>query len=278
MVFMTSAESGYFDLGDGQIYYEVAGHGDTVVLSHAMFLDSRMFDAQWDALAREYRVVRYDARGYGKSSPLTAPVSRRDDLKRLLDFLGIAKAHLVGCSAGGEASLDLTIEYPQLVTSLTLVGASPSGFQLQGDMPRYMPELFAASQQGDIDRASELQIRIWLDGEYREPAQVDSKLREKALEMNRISVANKTFFVADMHPTNPLTPPAVERLNEVKCPTLIVVGALDHPELRRAAELMRTGIPHAESAVIPEAGHVPSYEQPQIFNPLLLEFLHNQQH
>jgi hypothetical protein len=85
--------------------------------------------------------------------------------------------------------------------SLTLVDSTPSGFELQGAPPRYIYEMFNAVQNGDVERASELQIRIWLDGESREPEQVDPKLRKKALEMNRSFVAQKTFLVADTQPS-----------------------------------------------------------------------------
>ena len=85
-------------------------------------------------------------------------------------------------------------------------------------------------QHGDIDRSNELQIRIWLDGEHGEASQVDSTLRKNALEMNRIPVAQNTFFISDMQPANPLDPPAITRLEAVNCPTLIVTGSLDHPK------------------------------------------------
>src|SRR5512134_2907252 len=194
---MIQTKREYLDLGDGQLYYEMAGNGFPLVLSHAAFLDSRMFDDVWEPLARRFCVIRYDMRGYGRSSPASGPLCRRADLARLLVHLGIETAHLVGCSNGGEISLDLALEQPGLAASLTLVDSTPSGFELQGAPPRYIYEMFDAVQSGDVERASELQIRIWLDGESREPKQVDPKLRKKALEMNRSFVAQKTFFIAD---------------------------------------------------------------------------------
>lgn len=263
----------YFDLGNGQLYYEMAGDGFPLVLSHAAFLDSRMFDDLWEPLAQHFQVIRYDMRGYGRSSPVAGPVCRRADLARLLMHLGITRAHLVGCSNGGQIVLDLALEQPQQAASLTLVDSTPSGFELQGTPPRYMLEMFDAAQKGDIDRASELQIRIWLDGEHREPEQVDPELRKKALEMNRVPVAQNTFLLADAQPANPLDPPANSRLEEVNCPTLIVAGSLDHTEVLRAADEMIARIPKARKDVIERSGHVPSYEQPKAFLKRLLEFL-----
>jgi pimeloyl-ACP methyl ester carboxylesterase len=270
---MMKTNQGYMDLSDGQIYYETAGDGFPLVLSHAAFLDSRMFDDVWEPLARHFHVIRYDMRGYGRSSPVNGPVSRRADLDRLFEHLGITQAHLVGCSYGGELALDLTLEHPKRIASLTLVDSTPSGFELKGEPPRYMMEMFDAVQQGDVDRGSELQIRIWLDGESREPEQVDPDLRKKALEMNRISVMQKTYLIADSQPVDPLDPPAVKRLEEIACPALIVVGSLDHPEILRAADEMVARISNARKVMFEGSGHVPSYEQPERFARELLDFL-----
>lgn len=270
---MVHTTSGQLDLGDGALYYETAGSGDPVLLSHAAFLDRRMFDPQWDALAARFTVIRYDMIGFGDSSPATAPRSRRADARRLLAHLGVERAHLVGCSMGGELLLDLALEHPELAASLTLIGSTPSGFELRGEPPRYLFEMMDAMQQGDLDRANELQIRIWFDGAFREPDQVDATVRAQALAMNRAPVERQTFFIADTQPLNPLDPPAVTRLNAVACPTLVIVGALDHPELVRAADVMTSAIPNARAVVIEGSGHVPSFEKPAVVTPLLLEFL-----
>ena len=89
---------GHLNLENGTLYYETAGSGEALVLSHAAFLDSRMFDAQWEILAQQFRVIRYDMRGYGKSSAVQGPVCRRDDLQQLLHHLDVKQAHLVGSS------------------------------------------------------------------------------------------------------------------------------------------------------------------------------------
>lgn len=270
---MNHTEEGYIEIDGSRLYYETAGTGDPVVLSHAGFLDSRMFDGIWEPLARQYRVIRYDMRGFGKSDPVTGPVCRRDDLARLLGHLGVTGAHMVGCSVGGEISLDLALEHPDLARSLTLVDSTPGGFDMQGEPPRYLFEMFEAVQNGDVDRASELQIRIWIDGQFREPEQMDKELRKKALEMNRIPVTGKTFFISDIQPACPLAPPAVTRLETVQCPALIVAGSLENPEVLRAAELMAGSIPNAQKVIMEGCAHVPSFEQPEKFLACLQDFL-----
>jgi 2-hydroxy-6-oxonona-2,4-dienedioate hydrolase len=263
----------YFEIDGSKLYYEVAGEGETLLLSHAGFVDSRMWDAQWDEFAKHYRVIRYDMRGYGKSDPVEGPVSRRDDLFRLLRHLNIERASLVGSSMSGEIVLDFTLEHPEMVSALVVVSATPSGFELQGAPPPNLMEMMEAMQKGDLERASELQIRIWIDGMYRQPDQVNPDVRKQAAEMNRIPVKNGTWAKADMQPLNPLNPPAVGRLGEIHAPTLIVAGDLDHPEILRAADFMQAGIAGSKKHIISGTAHMPSMEKPEEFNRVVLDFL-----
>lgn len=265
--------TGYLKINDADIYYEMAGEGETLVMTHAGFVDSGMWDAQWDAFAEHFRVVRFDLQGYGKSSPAIGPISRREELAQVLDALDIERAHLLGCSLSGATVLDFTLAFPERVTSLIAVSAAPGGFELQGPPPRYMMEMMEAAQSGDTERASELQVRIWFDGESREPEDTDQAVRPHIAAMNRIAVNNNTFFIAEAQPPNPLDPHAVTRLADIKVPTLIVVGALDHPEILRAADVLVDGIDGAHKVIIPDAAHVPNMEQPAIFNEAVLNFL-----
>jgi pimeloyl-ACP methyl ester carboxylesterase len=211
--------------------------------------------------------------GYGQSDRVTGPRTRRRDLYQLLRHLKVERAHLLGCSMGGELVMDLALEYPELVASLTVVNAVPSGFELQGEPPPYLFEMIAAMQSGDVERASELQLRIWFDGPRRRPDQVDAQLRQRASEMNRVFVTNQTWGIADMQPLDPLQPPAVGRLDQIHMPALIVTGALDHAENLRAAAVLATRIPSARHVSIPDAAHVPNMEQSDVFNRVVLDFL-----
>ena len=151
--------AGYVDLGDGKLYYEMEGKGETLVLCHAGFVDSRMWDGQWNAFTQHYRVLRFDMRGFGKSDPATGPVSRRQDLYCLLQKLGIERANLLGCSMGGEMAIDFTLEHPEMVLSLVIVSGTPGGFEMQGEPPSQILEMLQAIEKGDLERVSELQIQ-----------------------------------------------------------------------------------------------------------------------
>lgn len=265
-------QTGYVNLEGGKVYYETAGEGETLVLSHAGFVDSRMWNSQWDDLSKHYRVIRFDMRGFGKSDRLTAPVSRRQDLYQLLKHLEIKRTHLLGCSMSGTTVIDFALEYPDMVASLIPVSADPSGFEMEGPPPPNLMEMFEAVQHGDLARASELQLRLWIDGGFRQPNQVDPKVRQLAADMNKIFVENGTFAM-DQQPVDPLDPPAIERLGDLKMPALIIVGALDHPELLRAADIMAARIKGAKKVTIPDAGHMPNMDKPAEFNQAVLSFL-----
>ncbi|MCB0117027.1 MAG: alpha/beta hydrolase [Caldilineaceae bacterium] len=269
-------QTGYLELTDDNLYYEDSAtphNQGTLVLSHAGFLDCRMWDDQWEAFRNDYRVIRYDMAGFGQSAPVTGPRARRDDLYRLLQYLQVDSAHLLGCSIGGEIVLDLALEHPEIAVSLILVNSVPSGFEMQGEPPQYLFEMMAAMQAGDVDTASELQLRLYVDGPQRQPDAVNPEARQRATAMNRAVVASQTWMIADVTPLRPLDPPAVERLGTVDIPTLIITGALDHVETLRAGDLMASAIPGARQMCMDNTAHVPNLEDAATFNQSVLDFL-----
>lgn len=95
-------QSGFAEVNGTRLYYEIAGSGRPLVLIHGMTLDTRMWDDQFEPLAAQYQVVRYDARGFGKSAvPTGESYAHTDDLKALLEYLDIAHAFILGLSMGG---------------------------------------------------------------------------------------------------------------------------------------------------------------------------------
>ena len=116
-------ETGFLRVGSDSIYFEVAGAGAPVILMHDGLVHSATWREQFPALADAHRVVRFDRRGYGRSSTPTAPFSIVEDLRMLQDYLGILSAVLVGASAGGAMAIDFALAYPERVSGLVLVGA-----------------------------------------------------------------------------------------------------------------------------------------------------------
>jgi pimeloyl-ACP methyl ester carboxylesterase len=227
------------------IHTDFLGEGETVVFVHADFVDGRMWDEVCTTLAPRYRTVAYDKLGYGRSDPATGPVARRAELSGVVDAAGPGPVHLVGCSNGGLTALDYTLDNPGRVLTLTLVNASPSGWQPEGSPPPLLLAMIEATQRGDLALASELQLQIWFDGPQRTPTSPSlNRAREKAGLMNRTFVDRGTFFVAGGS-SDPLDRPARGRLSEVAVPTLVIDGRWDWSENRRASQILAEGIPGA---------------------------------
>ncbi len=252
------------------------GAGDKLVFLHADFVDSRMWDSVITRLESRYSISAYDKLGYGLSEKAPGPLCRRRELADVMESIGAGPAHLVGCSNGGLQALDYALENPKRVRSLTLVNSSPSGFQPVGEPPAELLAMIRAFQEGRLDEANDLQTRLWFDGPSRSLESIDPRrlpARESAKAMNRIFLENGTFATADMNPLDPLDPPAISRLGEIRVPTLVVSGALDYGENKRASRILADGIPGARFVEIKDCAHVPPLEAPAEFTKILEEFL-----
>lgn len=135
-------DTGRVAVEGGTLYYESRGSGPPVVLLHGGGLDHSSWDPQVGSLSRAFRVIRYDARGHGRSSAPMGPFSTVEDLRRLLDHLGVRRAHLVGLSMGAGAAYGFAAQHPERVETLTLVSVSgpPPGVPLPPGAPPNLTE------------------------------------------------------------------------------------------------------------------------------------------
>jgi 2-hydroxy-6-oxonona-2,4-dienedioate hydrolase len=252
------------------LYHELVGEGEPLVLVHAGIADSRMWDAQIEAFAQHYRVLRYDMRGFGKSVMVEGPYSHHEDLRTLLDALDVGRAHLVGCSMGGATVLDFALRYPEKVRTLVLVGAAVSGFEPDVGPLEQWGQLASADEAGDLKRVSELEVQIWVDGPGRQPEDVPAAVRDLVREMNLIALRGEASELGkELAPE----PPAADRLTEIRAPSLIIVGNSDQPQIIAAADLLGREIPNVRKVVMPGVAHLPNMERPEEFNRMVLAFL-----
>src|SRR5437667_9766875 len=107
----TVVETGYAEVDGGRLYYETSGEGPALVLIHAGFLDSRMWDTQFQLFSENYRVIRYDVRGFGRSDVARTKFSDYKDLRQLLDHLRVKTASLVGVSNGVRIASNFVVQY-----------------------------------------------------------------------------------------------------------------------------------------------------------------------
>ncbi len=267
---MPNVKTGYAEINGARIYYEVAGAGETITFVHAGVADRRLWDAQFAALAPRYRVVRYDLRGYGHTTAPAMSYSHVDDLRALLDTLGVERTALVGCSMGGTAALDFLLAQPARVSALVMVCSDPSGYMPQGAPPPLIMELIAAQQAGDVEKMADVAVQLWGVGENRAPERVDAKFRALVREMSLIGFQNQA---AGLGEERPIEAPALDRLGEVRVPTLIIDGAEDNATTHKAGEIMAAQIVGARRVVMSDAAHLPSLEHPAEFTRLIDGFL-----
>jgi pimeloyl-ACP methyl ester carboxylesterase len=231
-----------------------------------------MWDGQFDALAAARKVLRYDRRGFGKTTQGASAFSHVEDLAALLNHFGLGRATLVGCSQGAKIALDLALSRPELVDSLLLVAPAVSGYTYTAAPPQQYEEIEQAEAAGDVGRVNELELQIWVDGPRRGPGEVNSGVRELVREMNLIALTSNATPGEEL----PSGVNAAGRLGEVGVAVLVVVGDLDTAQTLEAADALARGIPGARLEVIEGAAHLPNMERPEEFNRLVLEFLSEQ--
>ncbi len=249
--------------------YEAAGDGPDVLLMHSGLSDSRMWDPQWSALAGEFHAIRYDARGFGSSADPRAPHTLHGDGMEILDALEIEKAIIVGSSMGGTAALDMAIALPHRVSALVTIGSVPSGWSHSPEIRAQWEAVEEAYESRGIDAANEIEMKMWLDGPFRAPDVVDRDVRVSVASVNRVLLERQSAL--EIYPGD-LEPPAVDRLAEVKVPSLVITGELDQPSVLDGAFAVARGT-GAEHVEISGCAHFPNLEKPVEFNEALLNFL-----
>ena len=265
-------EYGYAKSGEARIYYEIAGQGTPLVMIHAGVADSRQWNNEFPYFAEQYKVLRYDMRGYGKSEPVEGEFSHMSDLVTLLDQVRLTDPLiLMGCSMGGGLAMDFALAYPKRARALIMVDAGPGGLDLDLPSPPEFAEAEEAFKAGDLDRVAELETRIWFDGLSRTPGQVDQAMRQLAYDMDRHALSLEARGLGKRVPNSPT--PAAERLGELKLPVLIIVGAHDTPYMHAAADYMLERIPSAQKAVFEAAAHLPNMDRPEEFRSIVEGFL-----
>ena len=137
------------------------GDGPPLVLLHPGIGDSRIWEPVLPALAASYRVIRYDARGFGRSPAPTAKFSLLADLISVLGYYGLDRAAFVGCSQGGGSALGLTLEQPARVSALVLLCPGIPGYPWPEEPDELDAEYERALDAGDVDALADLLQRIW---------------------------------------------------------------------------------------------------------------------
>jgi pimeloyl-ACP methyl ester carboxylesterase len=259
------------EINGARIHVELTGEGDPIVLVHAGIADARMWDPTVPALDSDHRVVRYDMRGYGRSTIPPHPFAHHDDLAALFQALDLGPAVVIGASYGGEVATALALEHPELVRGLVLINTLAGMREPSEQLRAGWRAVNAAMDQGDVPGAVEIETKMWVDGPHRQPAEVDLELRQRVTAMNAAIFAR--IAEVDAAEEREPDPPVVDRLGEIAAPTLVIVGMLDQPDAVASADTLAAGIPNATLIRIDDAAHLPSMERPEAVNQAVRQFL-----
>jgi 3-oxoadipate enol-lactonase len=262
------AQSGFVPVAGSKLYYQqcATGQPTTVVLLHDGVMDSNVWDDVWPQLCAHFHTIRYDRRGYGRSPEATDWYSEIDDLAALLKELKVGKAVIVGSSHGSQVSIDFTLEHPDIVQRLVLVGPVVTGmtytrhFLYRGGVFDSVPAWLA---RGDTKRAIEAGVH---DRWSLAPGDTLGQRR-----VREVLTASPQDISAGGH----ILPnkPALPRLGEIHVPTLILVGEDDIPDVHAHAGAIEAAIPHARRIVVEGVGHIMYVEKPVEFSRLVIDFI-----
>ena len=262
-------------VGHGTVELAVSRWGDegpAMVLLHPGVGDRRIW--RWCAPAwaeSGFRVVAHDRRGFGDTVYDPSVHDDVDDRAAVMDAASATPAIVVGNSRGGELAVEFARRHPERVAALVLIAPFLHGYDLASweacDAEEALDDrIAAASETGDLDEVNRLELHYWLDGVEQPEGRVQGEARTLMADMNGRALR------APSPGDTPDRPDLWAGAAELDHPTLVVVGDLDLPGLRRLARELATSMRHARFAEIAGAAHCPSLDQPDALTALVASF------
>jgi len=250
--------------------YSDEGHGASIIFLHAFPLNRTMWEPQVAGLKDRYRVITIDLRGHGESD---APMWRytldlfAEDIKGLLDHLGISKATFVGLSMGGYILFALYRKYPTFFHALVLADTRATA-----DTPEIKTARFSMAQvayrRGASAIADLMLPKLFSPSGLENRKDLVARLRKMIISNQISGIVGDLMAMEERPDSTPL-------LKKFNVPTLVLVGENDLASPPEEVKQMAEHIPHSQFRLIPQAGHVSNLEQPEVFNHALIQFLEN---
>ena len=258
-----------------KLYYQDTGSGAPVIFVHEFAGDLRSWEPQVGCLARRYRCVTYNARGYPPSDVPDDPAHysqarARDDIAAVLDHLGIERAHVVGLSMGGFATLHFGLAYPQRARSLVVAGCGYGAEAARRDQFRTETDAVAARFENE---GSEAVATSYAVGPTRVQFQNKDPLgwQRFADLLAGHSARGAALTMRGVQKERPSLWQLEAAMRRLTVPTLIMTGDEDDPCLAPGIFMKQT-IPTAGLVVLPKSGHTINLEEPEAFNRALADF------
>jgi len=259
-----------------RLYYEEAGKGLPIVFVHEFAHDLRSWEAQLRCFSRRYRCIAFNARGYPPSDVPASPSQysqaiAADDIAGVMRELGLRKAHIIGCSMGGYATLHFGLRYASMARSLTVIGA---GYGSDPDKrAQFLRDTEVMARRFEALGTPEA-IKVYQIGPAR--VQLQNKdpraFREFCEEFAAHSALGSANTLRGVQARRPTLYSLERRLARMKVPTHIISGDEDNNCLEPGLFIKRV-CPAARLTVVPATGHAVNIEEPDLFNRLTDDFL-----
>jgi len=266
-------EKGFADINGTSIYYEMKGEGVPVILMHGFALDTRYWDNQFELFSENYKVIRYDFRGFGKSGlPDTLmPYSHVNDLITLLDFLHLDKIIIMGHSMGGLAAFEFAYNYPERVHALVFAegAASLKGFNNQPgskEVGNMFGKVFNIGRNNGVENGKEALLQISVSR-----SAINNPNSEKIFKQMVMDYSGWHFRNKD--PMQSYEQIEFEDISNLQIPVLLINGELSQDHYHQTMQKMHTYLPNSKLVVLKNSGHMLSLENPEQFNYEVLTFL-----
>lgn len=248
------------------INYEVSGEGETITFVHALGIDLDSWWQEVEALEGAYRVLRFDVRGHGRSDKPAGPYTIAlfaDDLYGLLQALGVGRTHLVGLSMGGMIGQAFALAHPEMLHSLVLSDTS-SGYT--AEEAQVFEQRAALAEREGMEPIVLPTLERWFTAPFRASSPAVVERIARAIRAN-----DPRAYAASCRAVGAMS--LTERLSEIRCPTMVVVGEQDLGTTPEMARAIARRIPGARLELIPQAAHLVPVEKAAVFNALLRDFL-----
>ena len=270
----SAKSSGTIQAGGFQVYYEREGKGDPVLLLHAGFQDHTMWKDQVEELSKHYTVITIDQPFHGNTTGIDTTTQIADIIHTVLDNLKIDKVSIIGLSMGAGSAQDFVIANPEHVNKCILIASGVTGYEryhkIDSSTFAWYPQMIAAMQAGDTAEAAKIFTRVWAEGPYRTADSLKAPVSQY--------VYTTTLATLKKHkimgwPTWQQNPPAIDKLNTIKVPVLIIHGDKDIPFMTESNKFLEKNIPGAKRILIKDVAHMLNMEKPAEVNKRIMDFL-----
>jgi pimeloyl-ACP methyl ester carboxylesterase len=255
------AETHWIDVEGGTLHVRASGDGPLVIFLHGWTLDWRIWLPQ-RPLARNWRMVMPDRRGFGRSTASPQLTAERHDIDAIADYFGASTVSVVGLSQGAAVALDYARSRPERLDAVALIGAPLHNVVAE---PDDVPEIDRASYSALV-RAGKFgeMLAEW----QRHPLTQVSIQGQHLLDQILDGYDGRDQMVDQ----DPLTFSTAD-IDGLPMPVLAIAGETDSPWRQQVAKFIGTNTPHGVTEIVAGVGHIANIDQPETINALLDNFL-----